>query len=161
MDKQEFLRSLRESLSGELPEQEVSNSIRYYEEYLVDEAGKSLADKIKELGEPRLIAKTIVDAYIVNHEGTNQKSYKRNYEESYKEKKNVTDIVMFLQKYNISINLAMKISKALGNGSVNRIEENPYILCEKIDGISFVTADSIAKNMGFSNNNVKRIKAGN
>ena len=80
--------------------------------------------------------------------------------ESYKEKKNVTDIVMFLQKYNISINLAMKISKALGNGSVNRIEENPYILCEKIDGISFVTADSIAKNMGFSNNNVKRIKAG-
>ncbi len=80
--------------------------------------------------------------------------------ESYREKKNVTDIVMFLQKYNISINLAMKISKALGNGSIAKIEENPYILCEKIDGISFVTADTIAKNMGISNNNVKRIKAG-
>ena len=86
MDKQEFLRSLRESLSGELPEQEVSNSIRYYEEYLVDEAGKSLADKIKELGEPRLIAKTIIDTYMVNHEGTKQKSYEHDYEDVYEEK---------------------------------------------------------------------------
>ena len=80
--------------------------------------------------------------------------------ESYREKKNVTDIVIFLQKYNISINLAMKISKVLGNGSVEKIEDNPYILCEKIDGISFLTADTIAKNMGLSNNNIKRIKAG-
>lgn len=80
--------------------------------------------------------------------------------ELYRDKKNVTDIVMFLQKYNISINLAMKISKVLGNGSVEKIEDNPYILCEKIDGISFLTADTIAKNMGISNNNIKRIKAG-
>ncbi|MBR4893349.1 MAG: ATP-dependent RecD-like DNA helicase [Clostridia bacterium] len=80
--------------------------------------------------------------------------------ESYKEKKSVTDIIMFLQKYNISINLSMKISKVLGNSPINKIEDNPYILCEKIDGISFLTADSIASQMGFLKNNVKRIKAG-
>lgn len=80
--------------------------------------------------------------------------------ESYREKKNVTDIILFLQKYNISINLAMKINKALGNYPISQIEDNPYILCEKIDGISFLTADTIASNMGISKNNLKRIKAG-
>ncbi|MBE7020290.1 MAG: ATP-dependent RecD-like DNA helicase [Ruminococcaceae bacterium] len=80
--------------------------------------------------------------------------------QAYHEKKSVTDIVMFLQKYNISINLAMKIYKALGNNPISQIENNPYILCEKIDGISFVTADTIAGNMGFSKNDVKRIKSG-
>lgn len=86
MNKQEFLRVLRECLSGEVPEQELNNTLRYYEEYLVDEAGKSLEDKIRELGEPRLIAKTIIDTYMVNREEINQNSYKRNYEDTYEEK---------------------------------------------------------------------------
>lgn len=80
--------------------------------------------------------------------------------ESYRERKSVTDIIMFLQKYNISINLAMKINRILGNSPISQIEENPYILCEKIDGISFVTADTIASNMGIRKNNIKRIKSG-
>ena len=79
MNKQEFLRVLRECLLGEVPEQELNNTLRYYEEYLVDEAGKSLEDKIRELGEPRLIAKTIIDTYMVNREEINQNAYKRNY----------------------------------------------------------------------------------
>lgn len=89
MEKQEFLKILRESLSGEVPEQEVSNSVRYYEEYLTDDAGKSLEEKLKELGEPRLIAKTIIDTYLVNHEDTdgnfNYNSYRQSYEEEYSE----------------------------------------------------------------------------
>ncbi len=80
--------------------------------------------------------------------------------QAYYEKKSVTDIVMFLQKYNISINLAMKIYKALGNNPISQIENNPYILCEKIEGISFVTADTIATNMGFGKNDIRRIKSG-
>ena len=80
--------------------------------------------------------------------------------QAYHEKKSVTDIVMFLQKYNISINLAMKIYKALGNNPISQIESNPYILCEKIDGISFITADTIATNMGIVKNDIKRIKSG-
>ena len=80
--------------------------------------------------------------------------------EAYTEKKSVTDIIIFLQKYNISINLAMKIHKVLPNSPITKIEENPYILCDKIDGISFVTADTIAYNMGVTKNNIKRIKSG-
>ena len=86
MNKQELLRVLRECLLGEVPEQELNNTLRYYEEYLVDEAEKSLEDKIRELGEPRLIAKTIIDTYMVNREEINQNAYKRNYEDTYEEK---------------------------------------------------------------------------
>jgi len=85
MDRQEFLMILRESLSGEVPEQEVNSSIRYYEEYLVDEPGKTSEEKVRELGEPRLIAKTIIDAYEVNHENGNYKSYSHDYEDTYAE----------------------------------------------------------------------------
>lgn len=87
MEKQEFLMVLRECLSGEVPEQEVNNSICYYEEYLSDGSGKSLEEKLKELGEPRLIAKTIIDTYMVNHE-ENYKGYNHGYEEAYTEQKN-------------------------------------------------------------------------
>lgn len=68
-------------------------------------------------------------------------------------------IIMFLQKYNVSANMATKVYKVLGSGAVSRIEENPYILTD-IDGISFKTADSIAYARGVAKNNPNRIKAG-
>lgn len=80
--------------------------------------------------------------------------------ESYLEKKNVTDIIIFLQKYGISINLAMKINNVLGSFSVKKIEENPYVLCDSVDGISFTTADKIAENMGISSSDGRRIRSG-
>lgn len=83
MEKQEFLMVLRQSLSGEVPEQEVENSIRYYEEYLTDEVNKTIEEKINELGEPRLIAKTIIDTYMINHETSEYTSeyFSRGYDE--------------------------------------------------------------------------------
>ncbi len=80
--------------------------------------------------------------------------------DSYREKKNVTDIIMFLQKYDISVTLAMKINKILGNSPITKIEENPYILCDFVDGISFVTADKIASGMNIASNDRRRIKSG-
>ncbi len=80
--------------------------------------------------------------------------------ESYREKKNVTDIIIFLQKYGISVNLAIKINKILKDSPIAKIEENPYVLCDFIDGISFVTADKIASAMDISKNDKRRIKSG-
>ena len=93
MSKQEFLTILKQSLDGEIPDYEVENNIHYYETYLVDEQNKTLDEKLRELGEPRLIAKTIVDAYLASKENSFQKtaysnrSYEEDYEEVKKEKK--------------------------------------------------------------------------
>ena len=40
---------------------------------------------------------------------------------------------MFLQKYNVNANIAVKVYNTLGANAVKAIEENPYILADRID----------------------------
>ena len=63
MNKGEFLKGLRERLSGEIPEYEIQEHIRYYENYLSEEirSGKTEEEAVETLGNPYLIAKTILD----------------------------------------------------------------------------------------------------
>lgn len=62
MDRGEFLSLLRESLEGFIPREEVEKNIGFYRNYF-EESAKSDGEVIEELGDPRLIAKTIIDAY--------------------------------------------------------------------------------------------------
>ena len=79
---------------------------------------------------------------------------------SYNEQRSVQNIIMFLQQYGISPNLAVRVHKLLGADAVDRIKENPYTLAENVDGISFKTADAIAFGMGMPKNGIKRIRCG-
>ncbi len=69
-------------------------------------------------------------------------------------------IVMFLQKYNVSANIAVKVHNILGANAADMIKENPYILADRVEGISFKTSDTIAFNMGLPKNSILRIKTG-
>ena len=62
MLKQEFLDSLRRSLSGSLEPSEVNEHISYYSEYIDSQIrkGNSEEEVMASLGEPRLIAKTLL-----------------------------------------------------------------------------------------------------
>ena len=62
MDRGAFLSILRESLEGLIPMDEVEKNILFYDNYF-DESGNPDRDVIAELGAPRLIARTIIDAY--------------------------------------------------------------------------------------------------
>jgi len=62
MDRGEFLSVLRESLEGFIPMEEVETNIDFYRNYF-EESGQSDKKVIDELGDPRLIARTIIDAY--------------------------------------------------------------------------------------------------
>ena len=62
MDRGEFLSILRESLEGFIPMEEVEKNIQYYRNYF-EESEQSEREIIEELGDPRLIARTIIDAY--------------------------------------------------------------------------------------------------
>lgn len=70
------------------------------------------------------------------------------------------NLIMFLQKYNVSPNMAAKVYKIFGSKAVEKIEENPYILAESVDGISFKTSDNIAFVRGMPKNSPERIRAG-
>lgn len=62
MTRQEFMDTLGRALRRELSEQEVQDNLRYYESYIDREVtnGKSEADVLAQLGDPRLIARTIL-----------------------------------------------------------------------------------------------------
>lgn len=62
MDRNEFLIALEQALKGELPDYEIPEHIQYYDNYLREQNGKTEEEKLIELGEPRLIARTIIEA---------------------------------------------------------------------------------------------------
>ena len=63
MRKEEFLQTLRRALTGDVPPGVVEENIRYYDGYISEEVrkGRSEEEVIKEIGDPRLIARTIED----------------------------------------------------------------------------------------------------
>lgn len=64
MNKREFLAELAEALSYELPKPLVDSNIRYYSEYIDGEArkGRAVSEILSELGDPKLIARSVTDA---------------------------------------------------------------------------------------------------
>lgn len=80
--------------------------------------------------------------------------------EAFREQRELRDIMIFLQQYDISVNLAIKIYKRFGKDTINVISENPYRLSEDIFGIGFKTADRIARKMGIDIKSPYRIEAG-
>lgn len=78
---------------------------------------------------------------------------------SYNETKNVQKIIMFLQQFDISINLGLKIHKLYGDKTQEILETNPYKLIEDVQGIGFKSADKIALKMGIEQNSPFRIRA--
>ncbi|MBR7091188.1 MAG: AAA family ATPase, partial [Clostridia bacterium] len=68
--------------------------------------------------------------------------------------------VIFLQKYGIGTNMAVKIFNKYGDMTEKLIKDNPYRLVEDITGIGFRTADKIAKNLGIAADSQFRIRAG-
>lgn len=63
MSKNEFLYILKESLEAEVSQSVVDDNLVYYNNYIDQEIqkGKSEAEVLSLLGEPRLIAKTIIE----------------------------------------------------------------------------------------------------
>lgn len=76
------------------------------------------------------------------------------------EKKEMRQAMMFLQKYGISMSLAVKIYQEYGPKLYSIIKENPYRLADDINGIGFKIADEIAEKAGIFTDSDFRIKSG-
>ncbi len=79
---------------------------------------------------------------------------------SWEKQKDVKDIMVFLQGHGVSSTFAAKIYKKYGKESIEKVSDNPYCLADDIWGIGFKTADSIAKNLGYTNNDPRRCRSG-
>ena len=79
---------------------------------------------------------------------------------TYADIKKMQNAVMFLQQYDISTNLAVKIYEAYKDRTEVLLKKNPYQLIEDVEGIGFKTADKIAFNMGVEQDSSFRMRAG-
>ena len=120
-----------------------------------------------------ITAKKIVDRFkeetldiLENHierlqeiEGIGEKKFRIIYE-SYIEQKDLKDIIIYFQGHGMTTNQCIKIYKKFGVDAKAIVSENPYILCDEISGIGFITADRIAKSLGIESISPFRIQSG-
>ncbi len=79
---------------------------------------------------------------------------------SWREQKNIYEVMTFLQSIEVTTNLAIKICKQYGAHAVEVVRTDPYRMAQDIHGIGFVTADRIAATIGLPKDHPSRIKAG-
>lgn len=138
-----------------------SNSMEaYLRSGAVNKVGPKMTD--------RIIEKFGKDTYDIfkNHperllevEGIGKKTLEK-IMESFIDQIDMKEVLIELANYGISSNLANKLFSKYGDGIIELIKKNPYMLIDSVDGIGFKTADEIALEAGVENNDSNRIKAG-
>lgn len=85
MSKQEFIDRLRTALSGRVSTGLIEENVSYYEDYINTQVrmGKTEESITAQLGDPRLIAKTIITANDSNATGDNADSADYTYKDGY------------------------------------------------------------------------------
>ncbi|MEZ0574911.1 SF1B family DNA helicase RecD2 [Halodesulfovibrio aestuarii] len=81
-------------------------------------------------------------------------------QEAWSEHRGIRDLIMFLQPHGVSTAYAVRIYKFYGKHALSVVQENPYRLAMDINGIGFVTADTIAQKIGFDVDSPLRAEAG-
>lgn len=74
--------------------------------------------------------------------------------------KQIKTVMLFLQSHNVNTRLAVKIYKTYGDAAIETVQNDPYRLAQDIYGIGFVTADTIARNLGIAEDAPSRLQAG-
>ena len=79
--------------------------------------------------------------------------------ESFAQTVGVRAVMLFCRDY-FPPATAVRIYKKWGNSAVDRLKENPYLLCCEMDGIGFKNADRLAMSIGIAPDSPDRIAAG-
>lgn len=84
MSKKEFLDILYNQLSGQIPEGSVAAHVQYYRNYIEDEQqkGRTETDILNDLGDPHLIARTLLDTEVGAGNPQNGSTYSATYNEA-------------------------------------------------------------------------------
>lgn len=80
--------------------------------------------------------------------------------ESFNENFELWQLVGFLDKFKIPVSAAQGIYKKLGENTIQKIEENPYILVDMVRGVDFKQIDKMALDLGMEYTNPERIANG-
>ncbi len=79
--------------------------------------------------------------------------------QAFLEHEHMRNIIMFMQKYGVSSEIAAKIWSRFGIRAENEVRQNPYRLAEPDIGLSFSICDRIALSQGIEPTNLERLKS--
>jgi exodeoxyribonuclease V alpha subunit len=148
-----------ESFSAALPA-DVNGIRKYLGSGLIRGIGKVYTDRIVDhFGADTFDIIATESARLLEIPGIGEarvRSIKMAWEEQYA----LRDILIFLQTYNISNALCLRLYKIYGREAKQILQSDPYRVGREIDGIGFKTADKIAQNMGIPSTHIARIDAG-
>lgn len=134
--------------------------IRYLSSGLIKGVGPATAEAIvKKFKENTLEVIEFNPEKLVEVRGISQKKAKL-ISESLVEVKDMQNAMVFLQGYNITTTIALKIYEIYKNSTIEVVKTNPYRLVEDVNGIGFLKADKIAQSMGIAVDSPFRIRAG-
>jgi exodeoxyribonuclease V alpha subunit len=80
--------------------------------------------------------------------------------EAWQQQRGMQDVMVFLQGHGVGASMALRIYRALGSDTVNRVRENPYCLAQAVHGVGFILADRIAASIGIQGDFPLRVQAG-
>ncbi len=145
----------------EIKEPEDAYSIELYlSSGAIKGIGKALASRIvKKFGDNTFRIIVEEPSMLAQVKGISERMADEIYRQ-FEDKRDMRTAMMFLQKYNINGNLAVKIFQEYGQKMYDILRENPYRLAEDISGVGFKTADEIASRVGIEPNSEYRVKAG-
>lgn len=69
------------------------------------------------------------------------------------------ELVRFLNVHGIGMRNLIRLNRAYGKDALVKLKENPYRVIDECDGFGFATADKIAMNLGFAENDDRRLYA--
>ncbi len=146
---------------AEILKQETEEGIeRYLSSGLIKGVGPITAHKIvSKFGKNTLEVIEFCHTRLAEIDGISPKKAQAIFEE-YNNIKDMQNAIIFLQEYDISTNLSIKIYNIYKNNTIQVVKDNPYKLIEDIDGVGFLTADRIAQNLGIEKDSNFRIRAG-
>ena len=78
--------------------------------------------------------------------------------ESFAEQQGARQAIIFLQSYGVPAALAIRISQRYGDRTKAVVQEDPYRLCDELEGVGFRTADRIGLAIGVAADGENRIR---
>ena len=134
--------------------------LKYLSSGAVKGIGEALAGRIiKKFGADTFRIMEEEPERLAEVKGISERKAMEIYRQFY-EKREMREAMVFLQQYDISTGLAVKIYNFYGPRMYDILQKNPYKLAEDVYGVGFRTADEIAQKAGIVGDSEYRIRAG-
>ncbi len=138
---------------------DVSSILKYLSSRAIKGVGPKTAQRIvDEFGEDTFDVIENHPEWLANVKGISIK-LALSISDSFKEQAGVRSAMMFFRDY-FGVATILKIYKRFGSRAVEVAKQNPYRLCNEIEGIGFEKTDGMASSLGFVNDNFDRVMSG-